>query len=85
MYNMNYYTNYYSLRKHLYKIRYYEKKEEEKRKEELYKKYGGEKSYYFNTLKDMGFLVVKPIDDKQDKKNISSVREDVNDDHISEE
>ena len=61
-----YYSNYYNLRKHLYKIRYYEKKNEEQREIELYKKYGGEKCYYINTLKDMGFLIVKPIDDTQD-------------------
>ena len=80
-----YYSNYYSLRKHLYRVRYFEKKEEEKRKEELYKKYGGERSYYFNTLKDMGFLIVKPIDDKQDNKSISSIHEDISGVHISEE
>ncbi len=85
MYSMNYYTNYYNLRKHLYRVRYYEKKEEEQRKEELYKKYGGEKCYYINTLKDMGFLIVKPIDDKQDNKSISSVREDVSGVRISKE
>ena len=83
MYSMNYYTNYYNLRKHLYRVRYYEKKEEEQRKEELFKEYGGEKSYYLNKLKDMGFLVVKPIDDKQDKTNTSLIREDVSGVHIS--
>ena len=85
MYSMNYYTNYYNLRKHLYRIRYYEKKEQEQRKEQLYKKYGGEKSYYLNALKDMGFLIVKPIDDTQDSKSISSIRVDVSDVRISKE
>ncbi len=82
---MNYYTNYYNLRKHLYKVRYYEKKEGEKRNYELYKKYDGEKCYYYKTLIDMGFLIVKPIDDTQDTKSISSVRVDVSGGHISKE
>jgi uncharacterized membrane protein len=77
MYSMNYYTNYYNLRKHLYKVRYYEKKDEEQREIELYKEFGGKKEFYKNSLINMGFLIIKPIDDTQDNKSISSVREDV--------
>ncbi len=54
-----YYSNYYNLRKHLYKIRYYERKEEKKRNYELYKKYDGEKVYYKQSLIDMGVLIIK--------------------------
>lgn len=82
---MNYYTNYYNLRKHLYQSRYYEKKEQEQRKEELYKDYGGERKYYLNKLKEMGFLIIKPIDDTQDKTNTSLTREDVSGVRILEE
>ena len=82
---MNYYTNYYNLRKHLYKMRYYEKKDQEQRDYELYKDYGGKEKFYKKSLIDMGVLVIKPIDDKQDKMNTSSVREDVSGVRISKE
>jgi len=40
-----YYSNYYNLRKHIYKERYLEKKRREEELNELYKKYGGEVEY----------------------------------------
>ena len=42
----NYYKSYYSMRKHLYKIRYEEKKTEVKERNELYEPFGGEAKYY---------------------------------------
>ena len=64
-----YYSNYYSLKKHLYKIRYYEKKEQEQREYELYKDFGGKEKFYKNSLIDMGILVIKKIDLKDEKDN----------------
>ena len=40
-----YYTNYYTLKKHIYKERYIEKKMREASLIELYEKFGGEKEY----------------------------------------
>lgn len=80
-----YYSNYYSLKKHLYKIRYYEKKEQEQRDYELYKDFGGKEKFYKNSLIDMGILIIKSTDDKQDKTNTSLTREGEGDDHISKE
>jgi uncharacterized membrane protein len=67
-----YYSNYYNLRKHLYKVRYYEKKDEEQRDYELYKDFGGKKEFYKNSLINMGFLVIKKIDLKDEEKDISN-------------
>ena len=69
---MNYYSNYYNLRKHLYKMRYYEKKDQEQRENELYKDYGGKEKFYKNSLVDMGILVIKKIDLKDYEKDISN-------------
>jgi hypothetical protein len=82
-YMNNYYSNYYSLRKHLYKERYYRQKEQAREEELLYKDYGGIKSYYKNSLINMGFL--KIIDDTQDNKNTLVVREGGDDAHTSKE
>ena len=78
-----YYSNYYSLKKHLYKIRYYEKKEQEQRDYELYKDFGGKEKFYKNSLIDMGILIIKSTDDKQDNTNTSLTREGEGDDRTS--
>jgi len=46
-----YYSNYYTLKKHIYKERYIEKKMREEALIELYEKFGGEKEYIKNYWK----------------------------------
>lgn len=41
-----YYYNYYNLKKHIYRERYYQKKRQAKENEELYRPYGGEANFY---------------------------------------
>jgi len=59
MENYNYYKSYYSMRKHLYKIRYEEKKIEVKERKELYEPHGGEATYCKDSLIKCGFLKIK--------------------------
>tara|TARA_R110000796_G_scaffold179485_1_gene296009 strand:+ start:375 stop:530 length:156 start_codon:yes stop_codon:yes gene_type:complete len=50
---------YYEARKEQIRNRYFEKKEQQLREEELYKPYGGEISFYKNSLIKHGFLITK--------------------------
>ena len=54
-----YYRMYYEAKKEQIRNRYFEKKETKLREEELYKPYGGEISYYKNSLIKHGFLTIK--------------------------
>ena len=49
--------NYYQMKKHLYRERYYENKRKEQENFELYKKYGGEKEYYRQQYIKAGFYI----------------------------
>jgi len=58
----SYYQRYYELKKHLYKERYLEQKRKRLWEEEVYKKYGGEKAFYKQSLIDFGYLKITTIE-----------------------
>ena len=71
-----YYKEYYDLKKHIYRERYYDKKRIDKDTDELYAKWGGEKEYikmyWSNSLwkvapQDLEKTLEKIIGDKQAK------------------
>jgi len=54
-------TNYYQIKKHLYRERYYENKRKEQEKYELFKEYDGEKTFYKQQYIKTGFLIIKNL------------------------
>ena len=48
--------HYYQMNKHLYRERYIENKRKELENYEMFKKYGGEKTYYRNKFIEYGFI-----------------------------
>ena len=48
------------------------KKRRNRENYELYKEFGGKKEFYKNSLINMGFLVIKKIDLKDEEKDISN-------------
>jgi hypothetical protein len=64
-----YYRRYYNNNKHRYRMNYEEKKERQEIFNEIYKPYGGEKAYHYNSL--MKWL--KEAKEEQKMRDLSNI------------